>query len=80
MSNLRFCLEFVIRDSNMLITIGIDDYATKSNSSIVKMKEELTSPEDALPTLAHCVLTSMEREGLIHCLVQQNHDGLPQKV
>jgi hypothetical protein len=25
-------------------------------------------------------LTSMEREGLIHCLVQQNHDGLPQKV
>lgn len=34
---------------------------------------------DAEPTFAHCVLTAMERRGLIHHCVQQNHDGLPQK-
>jgi len=58
---------------------GIPDYATKSDNSVVKAPK-LKSNLDAEPTYAHCVLTAMERAGLLHHLVQQNHDGLPQKA
>jgi len=55
---------------------GIPDYATKE--SVVKAPT-LKSNLDAEPTYAHCTLTAMERAGLLHHYVQQNHDGLPQK-
>eukprot|EP00931_Biecheleriopsis_adriatica_P076382 TRINITY_DN50093_c0_g1_i1.p1 TRINITY_DN50093_c0_g1~~TRINITY_DN50093_c0_g1_i1.p1 ORF type:complete len:523 (+),score=102.99 TRINITY_DN50093_c0_g1_i1:63-1631(+) len=32
------------------------------------------------PTLAHCVMAELNRQGLLHGWVQQNHDGLPQKA
>lgn len=32
------------------------------------------------PTLAHCVLAELNRQGMLHGWVQQNHDGLPQKA
>jgi NAD-dependent SIR2 family protein deacetylase len=57
---------------------GIPDYATKSKDSIVKAPK-IKSSLDALPTYAHCVLTTMERAGYLKFIVQQNHDGLPQK-
>ena len=59
---------------------GIPDYATKAKDSIVKNAPKLRSSLDALPTLAHYVLTDMERKDLLHHYVQQNHDGLPQKA
>jgi NAD-dependent SIR2 family protein deacetylase len=57
---------------------GIPDYASKSKESVVQAPK-LKSNLDAEPTYAHCVLTAMERAGLLHHCVQQNHDGLPQK-
>jgi len=57
---------------------GIPDYATKAENSVVTAPK-LKSNLDAEPTFAHCVLTALERKGLLHHLVQQNHDGLPQK-
>jgi len=57
---------------------GIPDYASKAKESVVKAPK-LRSNLDAEPTYAHCVLTCMERAGLLHHYVQQNHDGLPQK-
>lgn len=32
------------------------------------------------PTYSHFALTALERGGLLHYYVQQNHDGLPQKA
>jgi len=57
---------------------GIPDYASKAENSVVQAPK-LKSNLDAEPTFAHCVLTAMERAGLLHHYVQQNHDGLPQK-
>jgi len=57
---------------------GIPDYATKAENSVIK-SPVIKSNLDAQPTYAHCVITAMERAGLIHHYVQQNHDGLPQK-
>jgi len=57
---------------------GIPDYATKAKNSVVKAAK-ISSPMDAEPTYAHCVLTALERAGYIQNYVQQNHDGLPQK-
>jgi len=57
---------------------GIPDYASKAENSLVntpKIKDSYA----AEPTYAHCSITHMERAGLIHYYVQQNHDGLPQK-
>jgi NAD-dependent SIR2 family protein deacetylase len=58
---------------------GIPDYATKATNSIVQAPK-LGSSLDALPTHAHCVVTAMEQQDLVHYWVQQNHDGLPQKA
>jgi len=57
---------------------GIPDYASKAENSVVQAPK-LKSNLDADPTYSHCVLTAMERAGLLHHYVQQNHDGLPQK-
>mmetsp|Transcript_21943 Transcript_21943/g.37482 ORF Transcript_21943/g.37482 Transcript_21943/m.37482 type:complete len:506 (+) Transcript_21943:56-1573(+) len=38
------------------------------------------SPLCAQPALAHRVLVGLQRAGHLHRLVQQNHDGLPQKA
>lgn len=35
---------------------------------------------DAEPTLSHYVMAELNRRGLLHGWVQQNHDGLPQKA
>jgi len=32
------------------------------------------------PTVSHCVMAELNRQGLLHGWVQQNHDGLPQKA
>merc|ERR1719409_221951 len=39
-----------------------------------------TSPLEADPTLAHCVMAELNKHNLLHGWVQQNHDGLPQKA
>ena len=38
------------------------------------------SPLCAQPTLSHRVLVGLHRAGLLHRIIQQNHDGLPQKA
>ena len=57
---------------------GIPDYASQSASA--SDAERLRSPMCAQPSLSHRVLVGMHRAGLVHRLVQQNHDGLPQKA
>jgi NAD-dependent SIR2 family protein deacetylase len=58
---------------------GIPDYATKATNSLAAAPK-IKSSLDALPTFSHLILTAMDRKGLLHAWVQQNHDGLPQKA
>ncbi|KAH3758249.1 NAD-dependent protein deacetylase sirtuin-7 [Pelomyxa schiedti] len=53
---------------------GIRDYATKSGHA-----NEI-DPIKAPPTFAHHVIAAMEKKGYVKFLIQQNHDGLPQKA
>jgi hypothetical protein len=57
---------------------GIDDYATQDLSHLERKK--IFSPMDAMPTLAHRVMAQMHTSKHLHYWIQQNHDGLPQKV
>ena len=58
---------------------GIDDYATH-NKAAGDADARLRSPMCAQPTLSHRVLAGLYASGRLHRLVQQNHDGLPQKA
>lgn len=53
---------------------GIPDYASKSKV------EEGGNMMLTEPTFAHHTLVALEKQGLLHHWVQQNHDGLPQKA
>jgi NAD-dependent SIR2 family protein deacetylase len=63
---------------------GIDDYATRSRAEpaapAAPAAPALRSPMCAQPTLAHRVLVGLHAAGHVYRLVQQNHDGLPQKA
>lgn len=63
---------------------GIKDYATKSQATrleaVCPPRDELGKASMAKPTLAHHMLTRLQRTGLLAEWVQQNHDGLPQKA
>jgi NAD-dependent SIR2 family protein deacetylase len=66
---------------------GIDDYASKGRSAAKgqaskakKLAGGRVSALDAQPTLAHYTLAALHRVGHLKHWVQQNHDGLPQKV
>lgn len=62
---------------------GIPDYASKGGVSCVKPKKDLglLGVYAAEPTYAHWVLATMHKQGYLQGgLVQQNHDGLPQKA
>ena len=59
---------------------GIEDYASKSETSITNYFKTISNPFYASPSYSHNVLVSLEKEGLIHHYIQQNHDGLPQKA
>ena len=54
---------------------GIGDYA-----SVKPLAQLGGSPMLAQPTLGHRVLAALGNAGHLHRLVQQNHDGLPQKA
>jgi len=72
----KYCVAYT--GAGLSKSSGIPDYATKEKNSVAqvaKIKDIL----DAQPTYAHCVLTAMEKTGMLHYYVQQNHDGLPQK-
>jgi len=58
---------------------GIPDYATQAANSIAKFKK-VQNVGLARPTLAHRVLTALERKKILKYWIQQNHDGLPQKA
>jgi len=64
------------------VASGIHDYASKAKDSISSAGKRtvLLSPFHAQPTLAHHVLTALQRQGHLAHWVQQNHDGLPQKA
>merc|ERR1711881_9735 len=39
-----------------------------------------SSPLQADPTVAHCIMAELNKQNLLHGWVQQNHDRLPQKA
>eukprot|EP00667_Euglena_gracilis_P012114 EG_transcript_12417 len=59
---------------------GIPDYATKAQNSVANVTAKPATSYQAAPTYAHHALVELHRQGLLHCWVQQNHDGLPQKA
>jgi len=64
---------------------GIDDYASAaggrgSTGGGDGAGTKLRSPLCAQPTLSHRVLVGLQRQGRLYRLVQQNHDGIPQKA
>lgn len=64
---------------------GIGDYATQAGVHSVLARTGTTqsmpaSPFSAKPSVSHHAIAAMAAAGLLHRLVQQNHDGLPQKA
>lgn len=59
---------------------GISDYASKNNSSIMTTIKEDVDMYSVLPGLSHRVLYALHCKGHLPELIQQNHDGLPQKA
>merc|ERR1712232_1430966 len=43
-------------------------------------KAAKSSPLEADPTVAHCIMAELNNHNMLHGWVQQNHDGLPQKA
>jgi NAD-dependent SIR2 family protein deacetylase len=43
-------------------------------------RAQISSPLEADPTIAHCIMAELNNNNLLHGWVQQNHDGLPQKA
>jgi NAD-dependent SIR2 family protein deacetylase len=43
-------------------------------------KAKKSSPLEADPTVAHCIMAELNKTNLLHGWIQQNHDGLPQKA
>ena len=71
----------VYAGAGLSTSAGIGDYATQARAgSLHSGESRLRSPMCAQPTEAHRVLAAMQAAGLIHRLIQQNHDGLPQKA
>lgn len=60
--------------AGLSVAAGIEMAAAGS----AKAKE--TSPLEADPTVAHCIMAELNKQDLLHGWVQQNHDGLPQKA
>lgn len=68
---------------------GIGDYATRTGSSSSGssdsgstgfVRPKIRSPYEAQPTFAHRSFVALHHAKFIDYWVQQNHDGLPQKV
>lgn len=87
LQKVRLLAGLVMRAQNCLVysgaglstASGISDYATKSNTQFATTKKK-GSGFSAEPTFAHRALVAMQQHGLIKHWIQQNHDGLPQKV
>eukprot|EP00928_Gymnodinium_smaydae_P042622 TRINITY_DN28671_c0_g1_i1.p1 TRINITY_DN28671_c0_g1~~TRINITY_DN28671_c0_g1_i1.p1 ORF type:complete len:553 (-),score=51.95 TRINITY_DN28671_c0_g1_i1:256-1914(-) len=60
--------------AGLSVTAGIEMAAAGS----AKVKK--SSPLEADPTVAHCIMAGLNQQNLLHGWVQQNHDGLPQKA
>jgi NAD-dependent SIR2 family protein deacetylase len=60
--------------AGLSVTAGIEMAAAGS------AKARKSSPLEADPTVAHCIMAGLNRLNLLHGWVQQNHDGLPQKA
>jgi len=58
---------------------GIGDYASKGKGSVVG-KEGCRNRLELQPTKTHRVMAAMEKKGLLHEWINQNHDGLAQKA
>ena len=64
---------------------GIGDYASKAKKSKSRVWKHSEGPhmeylKELGPTRGHLVLTALERAGLLHQLINQNHDGLALKA
>lgn len=82
----------VFAGAGLSTAAGIGDYASQPPQTALKQglaaalgakqagSGSYRSPLCAQPTLSHRVLAAMHKEGHLHRLVQQNHDGLPQKA
>ncbi|KAL3907288.1 MAG: hypothetical protein SGPRY_010226 [Prymnesium sp.] len=87
------CLARLLRESSRSVVYagaglstaaGIPDYATsrRGGDAAIQAQGEGTyrSPTCAQPTQAHRVLVGLYHAGLLYRVIQQNHDGLPQKA
>jgi len=70
----------VYAGAGLSTSAGISDYASQGVSVSKGAAEVLRSPMCAQPTTAHRVLVGLHRAGHLHRIIQQNHDGLPQKA
>uniref|UniRef100_A0A7S4QFH6 Deacetylase sirtuin-type domain-containing protein n=1 Tax=Alexandrium monilatum TaxID=311494 RepID=A0A7S4QFH6_9DINO len=75
----RCCVAYT--GAGLSTAAGIADYATKAaGSAAPRARAEERAWPTLAPTQAHLVLAALQRDGLLHGWVQQNHDGLPQRA
>jgi NAD-dependent SIR2 family protein deacetylase len=60
--------------AGLSVAAGIEMAAAGSSRAAI------SSPLEADPTVAHCIMAELNNNNLLHGWVQQNHDGLPQKA
>eukprot|EP00933_Yihiella_yeosuensis_P016399 TRINITY_DN1402_c0_g1_i1.p1 TRINITY_DN1402_c0_g1~~TRINITY_DN1402_c0_g1_i1.p1 ORF type:complete len:451 (-),score=90.26 TRINITY_DN1402_c0_g1_i1:163-1515(-) len=58
----------------------LSEIQSKAGNPMSGTKPQFTSPLCAQPTLAHRVIVGMHKAGHLHRVINQNHDGLPQKA
>jgi len=69
----------VYSGAGMSRAAGIPDYATRAINSVMAGIGRLHNPMDARPTMAHECIVTLQKQGLIHAIINQNHDGLFEK-
>lgn len=65
--------------AGLSVGAGID-MAAACSGKLSRWKAAKSSPLEADPTIAHCIMAELNKRDLLHGWVQQNHDGLPQKA
>jgi len=59
---------------------GLSVAAGIEMAAVGSAKAKKSSPLEADPTVAHCIMAELNKRNLLHGWIQQNHDGLPQKA
>lgn len=78
MKKSNFCVAYT--GAGLSRSAGIGDYASKAKDSIMNKYKKLKSNLDAEPTYSHYALVNFYKNGLLHYIVNQNHDCLAEKA